>query len=186
MRSLLLHSNRARALLAEGLGSEPPRLDLAACAVAALEDEAIDVSRVLHTFDALGARVSALEPSRLDALGRAQALRRVLADEEGFWGDTDTYDAPENSFLDRVLARKKGLPITLAVVYLEVARRAGVPLFGVSFPGHFLVACPSEERSSPRPGVRTSWRRWRRRSVSSPGCSRRRRRRSSSGACSST
>jgi regulator of sirC expression with transglutaminase-like and TPR domain len=69
----------------------------------------------------------------------------VLADEEGFWGDTEKYDAPENSFLDSVLARKKGLPITLAVVYLEVARRAGIPLFGVSFPGHFLVACPSEE-----------------------------------------
>ena len=44
-----------------------------------------------------------------------------------------------------MLTRKKGLPITLAVVYLEVARRAGIPLFGVSFPGHFLVACPSED-----------------------------------------
>jgi len=145
MRSLALHSTRARALLTEGLGAEPPRLDLAACAVAALEDEALDVEQVLHTLDALAARVRALEPGRLDALGRAQALRRVLADEEGFWGDGDTYDAPENSFLDRVLSRKKGLPITLAVVYLEVARRAGVPLFGVSFPGHFLVACPSED-----------------------------------------
>src|SRR5262249_55077936 len=115
MRALTLHSTRARALLAEGLGSEPPRLDLAACAVAALEDEALDLGRVPHPPDALGARVRALEPARLDALGRAQALRRVLADEEGFWGDTDTYDAPENSFLDRVLIRKKGLPITLAV-----------------------------------------------------------------------
>ena len=106
MRSLVLHSTRARALLAEGLGAEPPRLDLGACAVAALEDEALDLGRVLHTLDSLGARVRALEPARLDALGRAQALRRVLADEEGFWGDTDTYDAPENSFLDRVLVRK--------------------------------------------------------------------------------
>ncbi|MGZ6030103.1 MAG: transglutaminase family protein, partial [Myxococcaceae bacterium] len=128
MRSLALHSARARALLSEGLGCEPPRLDLAACAVGALEDEALDLGRVLHTLDGLGTRVKALEPERLDALGRVQALRRVLADEEGFWGDTDTYDAPENSFLDRVLIRKKGLPITLAVVYLEVARRAGVPL----------------------------------------------------------
>jgi len=145
MRSLDLHSNRARALLAEALGSDPPRLDLAACAVAALEDEAVDVGRVLHTLDALAERVRALEPGRLDALGRVQALRRVLGDEEGFWGDTESYDAPENSFLDRVLIRKKGLPITLAVVYLEVARRAGIPLFGVSFPGHFLVACASED-----------------------------------------
>jgi len=145
MYSLRLQSERARALLADALGAEPPRLDLAACAVAALNDDALDVNRVLSTLDGYGERVRAHGPEKLDALGRVQALRRVLADEEGFWGDTESYESPENSFLDRVLTRKKGLPITLAVVYLEVARRAGIPLFGVSFPGHFLVACPSED-----------------------------------------
>jgi regulator of sirC expression with transglutaminase-like and TPR domain len=145
MRSLSLQSARARALLAESLASEPNRLDLAACGVASLEDEALDVSRVLAILDGYATRVRALAPERLDALGRVQTLRRVLSDEEGFWGDTESYDAPENSLFDRALARKKGLPITLAVLYLEVARRAGIPLFGVSFPGHFLVACPSED-----------------------------------------
>jgi regulator of sirC expression with transglutaminase-like and TPR domain len=145
MHSFSLQSERARALLAEALGAEPPRLDLAACAVASLNDETLDVNRILSILDGYGERVRAHGPEKLDALGRVQALRRVLSDEEGFWGDTESYESPENSFLDRVLARKKGLPITLAVVYLEVARRAGIPLFGVSFPGHFLVACPSEE-----------------------------------------
>jgi len=145
MHSFSLQSERARALLADALGAEPPRLDLAACAVAALNDETLDVNRILSILDGYGDRVRAHGPEKLDALGKVQALRRVLSDEEGFWGDTESYESPENSFLDRVLARKKGLPITLAVVYLEVARRAGIPLFGVSFPGHFLVACPSEE-----------------------------------------
>jgi regulator of sirC expression with transglutaminase-like and TPR domain len=145
MHSFSLQSERARALLADALGAEPPRLDLAACAVAALNDETLDLNRVLSILDGYGERVRAHGPEKLDALGKVQALRRVLADEEGFWGDTVSYESPENSFLDRVLARKKGLPITLAVVYLEVGRRAGIPLFGVSFPGHFLVACPSEE-----------------------------------------
>ncbi|MFL5320801.1 MAG: SirB1 family protein, partial [Myxococcaceae bacterium] len=52
----------------------------------------------------------------------------------------EKYHAPENSFLNRILERKLGLPIGLGVLYLEVARRAGIPLFGVNFPGHFLIA----------------------------------------------
>ena len=71
------------------------------------------------------------------------ALNRYLFDELGFQGNAlDFYD-PRNSFLNEVLDRKLGIPITLALVYVEVGRRIGLALHGVSFPGHFLVKCPA-------------------------------------------
>jgi regulator of sirC expression with transglutaminase-like and TPR domain len=62
-----------------------------------------------------------------------------LFTELGFNGDTETYHAAENSLLDRVVERRQGMPITLAVVGMEVARRAGVAMAGVGMPGHFLL-----------------------------------------------
>ncbi|MCY1075627.1 SirB1 family protein [Archangium lansingense] len=134
----------ARERLVSALAADPPRLDLAALAIATLNRPGLDASAYLHTLDALAARVQ-LEMERHTGHGEVMAgltaLRHVLADIEGFRGNDEDYQAPENSFLDQVLERKVGLPITLSVVYLEVARRAGIPLYGVPFPGHFLVAC---------------------------------------------
>ena len=104
----------------------------------------LDAAECLRTLDALALRVQ-VEVERHSGRARrsasCEALRHVLADIEGFRGNDEDYHQPENSFLDRVLERKVGLPITLSVVYLEVARRAGIRLYGVPFPGHFLVAC---------------------------------------------
>jgi len=134
----------ARERLLAALAADPPRLDLAALAIATLAHPGLDAAACLHTLDALAARVQ-LEVEQMSERGegfaRLKALRHVLADIEGFRGNEDDYFAPDNSFLDRVLERKLGLPITLSVVYLEVARRAGIELYGVPFPGHFLVAC---------------------------------------------
>jgi regulator of sirC expression with transglutaminase-like and TPR domain len=134
----------ARERLVSALAADPPRLDLAALAIATLANPGLDAPACLHTLDALAARVQ-LEVERHveqgPSLARLRALRHVLADIEGFRGNEKDYYLPENSFLDHVLAHKVGLPITLSIVYLEVARRAGIPLYGVSFPGHFLVAC---------------------------------------------
>ncbi len=130
----------AREWLEQALTSDPQRLDLAALAIAALEYPSLDRNGLLARLDALASRVRALAPG--DApLDQARALRRVLADEEGFEGDLDQYQSPENSFLNRVLERKRGLPIALSVLYLEVARRAGLPFYGVAFPAHFLIGC---------------------------------------------
>ncbi len=126
------------------LAADPPRLDLAALAIATLANPTLDAAACLHTLDALAARVQVEVERHLEegeSLARLRALRHVLADIEGFRGNEHDYYAPENSFLDHVLEHKVGLPITLSVVYLEVARRAGIPLYGVAFPGHFLVAC---------------------------------------------
>ena len=66
-------------------------------------------------------------------------LNRYLFEENGFTGNTENYYALGNNFLNAVLDDKTGIPITLGVVYIEVGRRAGLPLVGVNFPGHFLV-----------------------------------------------
>jgi regulator of sirC expression with transglutaminase-like and TPR domain len=70
---------------------------------------------------------------------QVEALNRLLFDEEGFRGNDEQYEDPRNSYLNEVVSRRKGLPIALCVVYLDVARRAGVPIEGVNYPGHFLV-----------------------------------------------
>jgi regulator of sirC expression with transglutaminase-like and TPR domain len=66
-------------------------------------------------------------------------VRRLLFDELGFTGDSDNYYSPANSLLDRVLDRRKGLPITLSLLTIHIGRSVGVPLDGVGMPGHFLV-----------------------------------------------
>jgi len=67
------------------------------------------------------------------------ALNRFLFDELGFYGNTDDYYDPRNSYMNEVLDRRRGIPITLSVIYIELGRRLGLRLYGVSFPGHFLV-----------------------------------------------
>jgi regulator of sirC expression with transglutaminase-like and TPR domain len=66
-------------------------------------------------------------------------LNRILFDEEGFRGDQANYYDPQNSFINRVLERRLGIPITLSIVYSEVGRRAGFPLHGIALPGHFIA-----------------------------------------------
>lgn len=77
--------------------------------------------------------------SKLDARDQAEALAEHLYIRLGFSGNEADYYDPRNSFLDDVLERRTGIPISLAVVYIEVARRAGIPAYGIGFPGHFLV-----------------------------------------------
>ncbi|MEO6519309.1 MAG: SirB1 family protein [Pseudoxanthomonas sp.] len=73
------------------------------------------------------------------------AINRHLFDELGYTGNHDEYYDPRNSYLNEVFERRLGNPITLAMVQMEVARRLGVPLDGVSFPGHFLVRLPVDD-----------------------------------------
>jgi len=66
-------------------------------------------------------------------------LRRVLAISEGIGGNVDDYYHPDNSFINRVIETRRGIPISLAIIWMEVGRRCGVPVEGVALPGHFLV-----------------------------------------------
>jgi regulator of sirC expression with transglutaminase-like and TPR domain len=96
-----------------------------------------------------GARVSRASVHGQDAI---RLLNEYLYDEQRFTGNRQRYDDPRNSFLNEVLERRTGIPISLAVVYLEVARRAGVKVDGVNFPGHFLLRTGDERARLPYGG----------------------------------
>ncbi|MDH4017735.1 MAG: tetratricopeptide repeat protein [Actinomycetota bacterium] len=99
----------------------------------------LDVHGYLERLDALA---TGLEPGLSRAgsgVDRVEALNRGFFDELGFRGNQDDYEDPRNSFLNEVLDRRTGIPITLAIVYVEVARRLGLDAEGVGFPGHFLA-----------------------------------------------
>jgi regulator of sirC expression with transglutaminase-like and TPR domain len=120
--------------------SADPTLDVLALALAAAFGP-VDAARALATLDGLGAEVArVLDGSARTPRAEALALAHVLGTVHGFTGDSEQYDRPENSMLDRVLERRRGLPILLSVVYVEVARRADVRVAGVGLPGHYVVA----------------------------------------------
>ncbi len=101
----------------------------------------LDVGGYLGEIDALALRLraSVRNPSVEE---RLVALNELLFEELGYRGNTEDYYDPRNSYLNQVIERRTGIPITLSVLYMEVGRRAGLPLEGVSFPGHFLVRLP--------------------------------------------
>src|SRR5262245_25469745 len=107
--------------------------------VSALVDPGEDLEGARRTVAALAGRVRARRDSGEAPL---EALRGVLFEEEGFNGDTESYDQPTNSSVARVLARRRGMPITLSIVAIEVGRLAGLRLTGVGLPGHFVVGGP--------------------------------------------
>jgi regulator of sirC expression with transglutaminase-like and TPR domain len=116
-----------------------PSLDRLALALAA-EFRAVDERAALAQLDVLGAELrdaAAAAPAGPEA--QTGVCAAVLGSDHGFRGDEERYDHPDNSMLDVVLARRRGLPILLSVVYVEVARRAGIPLAGVGLAGHFVV-----------------------------------------------
>lgn len=90
----------------------------------------LDTAPYLARLDEMASRVSGA--SHL-------SLRRVIAIEDGIGGNVDDYHDPANSFLHRVLETRRGIPISLSVVWLEVGRRAGMEMVGVGLPGHFVV-----------------------------------------------
>jgi len=93
---------------------------------------------VLSALDDLAGGLRAAAPGSPQE--QAEACRLVLGTQHGFAGDRQQYDHPRNAMLDSVLERRRGLPILLSVIYVEVARRAGSALAGVGLPGHFVVA----------------------------------------------
>jgi regulator of sirC expression with transglutaminase-like and TPR domain len=124
---------------AEIAGDSAATLDVVALALAA-EFRDVDTPGAMASLDALGAELSqAAEQTSGTPEAEAIVCREVLGGNHGFLGDQAQYDRPDNSMLDLVLARRRGLPILLSVVYVEVARRAGIELAGVGLPGHFVV-----------------------------------------------
>jgi regulator of sirC expression with transglutaminase-like and TPR domain len=119
-------------------------LDEAALAIAAEEYPDLDAGAYLAELDRLARRVERLSPAPLRAASTLRALREVIFEEEGFRGNEKAYYDPRNSYLNEVLDRRLGIPISLSLLFMEVARRAGLDLAGVGFPGHFLVKLSPE------------------------------------------
>jgi regulator of sirC expression with transglutaminase-like and TPR domain len=123
------------------LGETPVDLARTALAVSRVESPRVEIDASMTRLDDLGGRAAARLAALCDApvRDRLAALSRLLYDEEGFRGNRDQYDDVRNSLLPVVLERRLGIPISLAVIYLEVARRAGLQVDGINFPGHFLL-----------------------------------------------
>ena len=100
----------------------------------------IDLDGCLRQLDTLAKKfLTMVQPAG------AEQLVSFLANTEQFIGNTQDYGLAENSYLNRVLAVRRGIPISLALVYLSVAERVGIPATGINFPGHFLIRFPEQD-----------------------------------------
>ena len=135
--------------------SPDPDLAIAALMIARIEYPKLDAGPYLDQLDAFGLEAKRRVASATVAAGdappmvdpelfaRVQALNDYLFGELRFVGNEIRYEDPRNSYLNEVLDRRTGIPISLALLYMEVARRAGLHVEGINFPGHFLLRCPS-------------------------------------------
>lgn len=122
-------------------GIEDERIDLlqAALTFARIEYPQLNPVPYVRQIEAFSGRVASKIDDSGDPVQCIAALNHVLFDEELFRGNTADYYDPRNSFINDVLDRRLGIPITLALLYMEVGRRAGFQLFGVGMPGHFML-----------------------------------------------
>jgi len=128
----------------ELVSREDDRIELARACLHVAEDAypGLDVDGYVGEIERYAKRLRARFAPDTAAEDRGIALNEFLFDDLGFGGNTDDYYDPRNSYLNEVIDRRTGIPITLSVLYREIGRRIGLPLAGVSFPGHFLVRLP--------------------------------------------
>ena len=123
---------------------DDPDINLAEAALLIAKDEypSLDVDRYLGELDLVASRARAQLGPNAPEEEILVAINTVLFDELGYSGNSENYYDPRNSFLNDVIDRRVGIPITLSIVYIEVGRRLGLPLQGIAFPWHFLVKLP--------------------------------------------
>ncbi len=130
----------------EMLSRDDMHIDLAHACLMIAEDAypELEVERYLGDIERMALRLRAKIGKAAHSPGqlpeeRVMALNQFLFEDLGYRGNTESYYDPRNSYLNEVMDRRTGIPITLAVLYIALGRRIGLPLEGVSFPGHFLV-----------------------------------------------
>ena len=124
-----------------GMRDEDVSLAEGALWIAASEYPGLAIDDYLACLHDMAAKLRGRLRADIATADKLMALNRYLFDELGFSGNSDDFYDPRNSFLNEVIERRVGIPITLGVVYIEIGRRIGLGLHGVSFPGHFLVKC---------------------------------------------
>jgi len=127
--------------LEQALSLSDKQINLAEAAlmVAQLEYPQLDIKNYLLQIQQMADEISHRLPASPSAGDTLNQLNQVLFVEKGFSGNRDNYYDPRNSFLNDVIDRKMGIPISLSILYLQLGESLGLPLAGVSFPGHFLV-----------------------------------------------
>ncbi len=136
------HERRTIEDLVAALAGDEDRIDLfrAGLLVARLDNDEVDVDAYCGELDDMAAELSRSVAADADDATKLARLKRFLFEENGFHGSRGDYYNPANSYLNQVLDDREGLPITLSIVYLELARRMGVSVVGIGLPGHFIVA----------------------------------------------
>ena len=126
---------------AELLRRDDARIDLAHACLMIAQDAypGLEPERYLEEIERMALRLRTRLPQDQNAEERVGALNQFLFDDLGYYGNAEDYYDPRNSYLNEVIDRRTGIPLTLSILYMEIGRRVGLPLEGVSFPGHFLV-----------------------------------------------
>lgn len=114
----------------------------AALSIAQIDSPTLDLVATQLEVDRFAIRVRQRLPTDCSDLHKVRALNEVFYRELGFGANLNNFYDPDNSYLDRVIAVRRGIPISLAVIYMELARQIGLHFHGISFPGHFLMALP--------------------------------------------
>ncbi|MBW4520306.1 MAG: SirB1 family protein [Scytolyngbya sp. HA4215-MV1] len=132
---------QAQQLFAQEVLQPDPQIDLAKAALymGLSEYPNLDVEEYLNSLDTMAAELQERLPPVSYPLRVIQVINRYLYEDLGFQGNQENYYDPRNSFLNEVIDRRTGIPISLSLVYLEVARRIDFPMVGIGMPGHFLI-----------------------------------------------
>jgi regulator of sirC expression with transglutaminase-like and TPR domain len=125
----------------ESLVADDAQLPLLEAAIALAQDEypQLDVQGTLASIDALGAKLKSRVPADASSMQRLRMLNQYFFKDLGFEGNINNFYDVGNSYVHRVLETRRGIPISLALIYIELAQHVGLQARGVSFPGHFLV-----------------------------------------------
>ncbi len=118
---------------------EPVPLARGALLIAKEEYPDLDIAGYLDQLATLAREAEPVVKAGDDGIEQIELLSYFLFEQKGFEGNRDNYGDPRNSFLNDVIDRRLGIPITLSLIYLEIGRRLGLNLYGISFPAHFLV-----------------------------------------------
>ena len=114
-------------------------LALGALLIASTDDSNVDIDGVMGNLDRMAAAASSRIPDDGNELQQLNAVTDLLFGVIGLSGNRDDYYDPRNSYLNHVMERRLGIPVTLSLLCMEVGRRAGVPILGIGMPGHFLI-----------------------------------------------
>lgn len=136
-----VHERRVRTQFAQLLAGQDEDIDLTrgALLIAAIDNPDLDIDAYVHEVDRIAQRIRTALPESATEVDKLAAMKKDLFEEQGFHGSRHDYDHRANSYLNEVLDDREGLPITLAVLFMEVAKRLDLNVAGIGLPRHFVV-----------------------------------------------